>query len=177
MDIMDIAVVVMVVSFQLGIRTLFLNLISLLGTLTGKTVVFLALNFARVVSAFLFVPLFAIVWTFERFFGYNSPPLEPKSLVQTTHNSLSVQASKAGKNGIPEDWVTVRLCRTNEISDFELEDRTLVVNKTLDGVFDGWIGSWEKRELFVITREEIDAKVISWLDSLDEGTKASPIEA
>ncbi|KAN0090051.1 hypothetical protein V8E51_018630 [Hyaloscypha variabilis] len=177
MDIMDIAVVVMVVSFQLGIRTLFLNLISLLGTLTWKTVVFLALNFARVVSAFLFVPLFAIVWTFERFFGYSSPPLEPKSLVQTTHNSLSVQASKAGENGIPEDWVTVRLCRTNEISDFELEDRTLVVNKTLDGVFDGWIGSWEKRELFVITREEIDAKVISWLDSLDEGTKASPIEA
>jgi hypothetical protein len=44
-------------------------------------------------------------------------------------------------------------------------------------VLDGWIGSWEKRELFVITREEIDVKVISWLDSLDEGTKASPIEA
>jgi hypothetical protein len=92
------------------------------------------------------------------------------------HNSLSVQESKAGKNGIPEDWVTIRLCGTDEISEFELEDRTLVVTKTLDGIFPAWIGSWEKRELFVTTSAEIDVKVSSWLDSLDEGLKAIPVE-
>jgi hypothetical protein len=33
----------------------------------------------------------------------------------------------------------------------------------VDGIFDGWIGSWEERELFVTTRAEIDVKVSEWL--------------
>ncbi|KAE9366329.1 hypothetical protein N431DRAFT_419540 [Stipitochalara longipes BDJ] len=176
MDITDFILVVIVVFFQLGLRALFLSFFSLLGTLIWKIFICLALGFARMISAFLFVPLFAMIWTFERFFGYNSPSLEPSSLVQTSNNSLAVQASKAGMNGIPKDWVTVRLCGTDEISDFELEDRTLVVTKPLDGMFEGWIGSWEKRQLFVTTRAEIDVKVTSWLDSLDEGIKQIQLE-
>jgi len=81
-----------------------------------------------------------------------------------------MHASRPGRDGIPKDWVTIRLCRTEEISDFELEDRTMVVTKTLDGMFEGWVGSWEKRELFVTNKDEIVAKVTSWLDSLDEET-------
>lgn len=63
--------------------------------------------------------------------------------------------NQAGKDGILSDWVTIRLCHMDEISEFRLDQD---MARTQDGAQSGEIGEWEERELFVTTREEIEKK-------------------
>jgi hypothetical protein len=169
MDIMTLIVLLLLSLPRLALRAIFFTLVSLLGSLIWKMFLFFAFSFARLISAIFFVLLIYPIRVLERFFSYHSPPVYGTS-IPTTNHSAPIQEStggnQAGKDGISNDWVTIKLCGTDEISDFQLDDRTVVIAKTVDGIFDGYTGSWEKRELFVTTRAEIDVKVSEWLRTL-----------
>lgn len=66
-------------------------------------------------------------------------------------------------NGIPEGWVKVQVCNTDEISEFYLDRHT---NGTV--VPSGEKGEWEERELLDVTKEEIERRVWTWLRTLNE---------
>jgi len=155
---------------RLALRAIFLTIVSLLFSLLWKIFILLALSFARVIAALFFVLLICPIRIIERVFSYRSPSHFGTS-IQTTNHSAPIHESmggnRAGKDGIPNDWVTIKLCGTDEISHFQLDDRTVVVARMVDGIFDGWIGSWEERELFVTTREDIDMKVSEWIRTLE----------
>jgi hypothetical protein len=161
---------------RLALRGIFFRIISFLGCLIWGIFKLLAISFARVISAFFFALLICPIRILELLFSHHSPPLYGTS-IRTTKNSTpgheSRGGSKAGMDGIPNDWVTIRLCGTDEISDFQLDDTTVIIAKTVDGIFDGWIGSWEKRELFVTTKAEINVKVSEWLKALEDSSGRS----
>jgi hypothetical protein len=155
---------------RLALRAIFLTIVSRLISLVWKIFILLALSFARVISALFFVLLICPIRIIERVFSHHSPSNFGTS-IQTTNHSAPTQESmggnQAGKDGIPNDWVTIKLCGTDEISHFQLNDRTVIIAEMVDGIFNGWIGSWEERELFVTTRAEIDVKVSEWLETCE----------
>jgi hypothetical protein len=64
----------------------------------------------------------------------------------------STGGNQPGMNGIPSDWVRIELCRTDEISELQLNDDS------------GEMGIWEEREQFMTTKKEIKGRVSAWLE-------------
>jgi hypothetical protein len=169
MDTMTLEVFPAIPSY-LGLQHLIVTLISLLGETLWRMLLFLGPCFARIINGFFFALLIGPAWLIERF-SYRSPnSIKSIRSIETSSNSSSIQetmekvSNQAGKDGIPSNWVTIRLCHTDEISEFKLDQDTA---RTQDGVQSGEIGEWEEREMFVTTREEIDKKVQEWLKILD----------
>jgi hypothetical protein len=141
-----------------GLRNFLLNLGTIIGTMLLKLLLFVALSIARLFNCFFFAALFTVfiapTWLLNRY----STSIAHR---RTENNDNVVQRS----NGIPEGWVTVKICRTDEISELDLGGNIQMVedpDRTLVG--SGEIGEWEDREMFVVTKEEIERRVWTWLE-------------
>jgi hypothetical protein len=161
MDTMALGVLLLAISSHFGLQHLIVTLVSLLGEIIWRTLLFLALCFARIINGFFLALFIGPVWLIERF-SYRCPyPIKDIRSIETGSNSASIQetmekvTNQAGKDGILSDWVTIRLCHMDEISEFRLDQD---MARTQDGAQSGEIGEWEERELFVTTREEIEKK-------------------
>ena len=166
MDIMSFAIVLFLNCPHFALRLLLRAIPSILGEILWSLLLFFGLCFARLVGFFFFAAFVGPVWLIERWAYANPTPLANNDI--HTSSSVPVQASKsnggnqAGKNGIPSDWVTIQLCTTDEISEFNLDEDTI---RTQDGVQSGENG--EERVLLRTTKQEIERKVRGWLETID----------
>jgi hypothetical protein len=149
-----IHILILFSSSHRGLRYFLRNLASILGSLFLKLLFCFGLCFARVVNCFFFAIFFVLfigpTWLINRYSkDSNSGNEVPSKDVPKT-------------NGNPEGWVKMRICRTEEISEFYLDedtDKTVVMGKR---------GEWEEREIVEVTKEEIERRVRTWLEVADE---------
>jgi hypothetical protein len=134
------------------------NLALLLGPLLVGIFIFLGLCFARVVSAFFYTLLILLFdfprWAWECF---NDGPAETGPI------NLDVVKKKID---MPEGWIRVSICGTDEISEFDLA--------WVADMDDSNVG-WEGRKVIGATKEEIERKVLRWLVQtyVDEGYESA----
>jgi hypothetical protein len=159
-----IHILILLSSSRNGLRNFLINLGSILGTILWNVLLFVGLGFARLISSFFFVLIFTLIiapsWLLDHFSTNNAT------------DGIENSSSEFQKtNGIPEGWIRVRICRTDEISDLDLDwetqrtsdedtDRTVVQGGEREG--------WEDRDIFVVTKEEIERRVWTWMETLDE---------
>jgi hypothetical protein len=134
------------------------NLALLLGPLLAKIIFFLGLCFARVIGAF-FYTLLVLLFDFPCWLWacFNDGPAETGPI------NLEVVKKKID---MPEGWIRVSICGTDEISEFDLD---WVVDTADSNV------GWEGRKLIGATKEEIERKVLRWLIQIyvDEGYESA----
>jgi hypothetical protein len=165
---MILGVFLLCLTSRFGIQYLVLALLELL----WKSLLSMALGITQAMSWILYGLLLGSAWLTDRFTRRRS--LFGTTLsIRITNNTTSVHGlqepnsnggNQLGKNGIPSDWVRIRLCRTDEISELLLNNDTA---RTLNGMQSGEIGDWEGRELFVTTKAEIEQQVRAWLQTLE----------
>ena len=117
--------------------------------------------------------LLGLAWLEDRltrrralFGGYQSiRSTNDTTSVDTPQDSNSTGGNQPGMNGIPSDWVRIKLCKTDEISELLLNNDTAM---TLNVMQSGDMGVWEEREQFMITKKEIERRVSAWLERLEE---------
>jgi hypothetical protein len=134
------------------------NLALLLGLLLAKIIFFLGLCFARVIGAF-FYTLLVLLFDFPcwAWACFSDGPAETGPI-----NLESVQK----RIDMPEGWIRVSICGTDEISEFDLD--------WIADTEDSNVG-WEGRKVIGATKEEIDRKVLRWLIQIyvDEGYESA----
>jgi hypothetical protein len=130
------------------------SLALLLGPLLAEIIFFLGLCFARVIGAF-FYTLLILLFDFPCWLWacFSDGPAE-------TGPIYSEVVKK--KIDMPEGWIRVSICGTDEISEFDLD--------WVADTDDSNVG-WEGRKVIGATKEEIESKVLRWLVQtyVDEG--------
>jgi hypothetical protein len=159
-----IHILILLSSSRNGLRNFLIYLGSILGTMLWNIIRFVGLCFARLINSFFFVLMFILIiapsWLLDHFSTNNATDGIEK-------RSNEVQRT----NGIPDGWIRVRICRTDEISDLDLDGDTQRMvdedtNRTV--VQSGQRGGWEDRDISVVTKEEIERRVWTWLGTLCE---------
>jgi hypothetical protein len=134
------------------------NLALLLGSLSVKIVFFLGLCFARAIGAFSYTLLVLLFdfpyWAWECF---NDGPAETGPIYPEVVKK---------KIDMPDGWIRVSICGTDEISEFDLD--------WVADTADSNVG-WEGRKVIGATKEEIESKVLRWLVQtyVDEGYESA----
>jgi hypothetical protein len=134
------------------------NLALLIGPLLAQIIFFLGLCFARVIGAFSYALLVLLFdfpcWAWACF---NDGPAETGPIY------LEVVKKKID---MPEGWIRVSICGTDEISEFDID----WVAETDDSN-----AGWEGRKVVEATKEEIERKVLRWLVQIyvDEGYESA----
>jgi hypothetical protein len=134
------------------------NLALLLGPLLARLIFFLGLCFARVIGVF-FYTLLVLLFDFPcwAWACFSDGPAETGPII--------VESVKK-KIDMPEGWIRVSICGTDEISEFDLD--------WVADTADSNVG-WEGRRVIGATKEEIERKVSRWLVEIyvDEGYESA----
>lgn len=121
--------------------------------------------------------LLASAWLTD-LFTLRRPLFGGNQHIQLTDNTTSAYnlqetysngGNRPGMNGIPSDWVRIRICPTDEISELQLDNDT---GNTHNGMQNGEIGGWQEREQFVPTKAELEQRVWAWMDTIDAWIRA-----
>ncbi|KAE8440540.1 hypothetical protein EG329_007257 [Mollisiaceae sp. DMI_Dod_QoI] len=137
-----------------GYRYILINLFQGLGILLFKLLIILAMAFAKIVGGFFYLLLLVL-------FDFPSWVLSFASTSDSCPECQQRHGQQKKKIDMPEGWVRVPICQTDEISVFDLNPQTMQL-----GLHSLENGPWDEREIFQVTKEEIRQRVIPWLDQI-----------
>jgi len=151
-----------------GIQWLVLALLELL----WQSILSIALSITQAMSWVVYGLLLGSDWLTDRltrhralFEGYqNVSSSNNTTSVDTPQDPNSTGGNQPGMNGIPGDWVRVKLCRTDDISELWLDND---IGRALYVMQSGEMGIWEERGQFMTTKREIEGRVSAWLEKLE----------